>query len=303
MAVWIVPVILRIILINTIYPVFLKGKVITNDLVSRFFLQYLFCSLISLACAVYLGQVVFNSTMFLIMGMGVFNGYSAYADWQATKINLSAMALFSFLDDIIAISLGYLILKETRFFNWQIGWGLTLCIVAIIFFSLGNYFKKRNEGESNRTLPLIFFLYVFAFTSIWGFNAFFTRWFALADVGIGTFLVGWYFGSLVVASVLILNKKEGTLAQEIIKIKKSSNVSIGFISSLFVTVNIGFTYWALSLAPLTVVKPIFFVSAMVIPALFGLYYFKERQGLTMGEKLSFPLSIVGGTIIALGFRG
>lgn len=129
------------------------------------------------------------------------------------------------------------------------------------------------------------------------------RWFAIKDIGVGTFMFGWYFGSFIVATTLMQSKKEGTLIQEMVKIKKSSNLSIGLISSLFVTVNIAFSYWALSLAPLTVVKPIFFVSAMIIPALVGLYYFNERKGLTTAEKLSFPVAIIGGIVIALGFKG
>lgn len=303
MADWFIPVLLRIVLINTIYPVFLKGKVITKDIIQRFFLQYLFCGLISFICAIYLGQFVLSTTLLLLMGVGVLNGFSAYADWQATKINLSAMSLFSFLDDVIAINLGYLILKETQFLNYQIGLGLLLCVAAILFLSIGNYAKRRNENGKNPALPLKFFVYVLIFTSIWGLNAFFTRWFALRDVGIGTFMFGWYFGSFIVATILMLSKKEGTIVQEIIRMKRSSNISVGLISSLFVTVNIGFSYWALALAPLTIVKPIFFVSAMIIPALVGLYYFNEREGLTRTEKLSFPLAIVGGIIIGLGFRG
>src|SRR3989338_1063569 len=179
MAIWLIPIVLRILLINAIYPVLLKGKIITKDIIQRFFLQYLFCSLISLACAVYLGQFVLGTTMFLLIGIGILNGVSAYADWRATEINLSSMSLFSFLDDVIAISLGFLILKETEFLNRQIGLGLLLCVLAIVLLSVGNYMKKHREGGSNTALPLKFFVYVFIFTSIWGVNAFFIRWFAL----------------------------------------------------------------------------------------------------------------------------
>lgn len=164
MTVWFVPVILRILLINTIYPVLLKGKIITKDIIPRFFIQYMFCCLISLVCAMYLGQLFFSTTLLLLIGIGILNGFSAYADWQATKMNLSAMSLFSFLDDIIAISLGYLVLKEVEFLNWQIGLGLFLCIVAIALMSIGNY--KKSKDERNTALPLKFFMYVFIFTLI-----------------------------------------------------------------------------------------------------------------------------------------
>lgn len=300
MAIWFVPIALRILLINTIYPVLLKGKIITKDITTRFFLQYLFASLISLTCALYLGQLVFSTMLLLLLGIGLLNGCSAYADWKATEINLSAMSLFSFLDDVIAISLGYLVLKETEFFNWQIGLGLVLCVLAVMLLSVGNYKNRRYKMNA---LPFKFFVYVFVFTSIWGLNAFFTKWFAIQSVGVGIFMFGWYSGSFIVATLLMLTKKEGTVVQEIMIIKRPDNLLIGFISSLFITVNIGLTYWAFTLAPLTVVKPIFFVSAMIIPALFGLCYFNEKEGLTKSGKISFLVALVGGIIIGLGFKG
>ncbi|MCK4859765.1 MAG: hypothetical protein KAS87_04305 [Candidatus Omnitrophica bacterium] len=301
MTLWYIPVVLRILLINTIFPWLLKGKVVQANFVQRFFLQYLFCSVFAVLVAISLGQLVFTATTLIIAVIGVFNGFGAYSQWRATQINLSAMSIFAFLDDAIAISLGYLILKEGKFLNTGVGIGLTLCASVVILFAVNNYLKRKKGVKGKEHLPLRFFGYVMSFTIIWGVATFLTRYFALEGVGVGTFIFGWYGGSVITAFIIFLIKKEKGIFQEVKETMTNNNFCIMFVMSVLIMTNIWLSYWALQLAPLMVVKPIFFVSAMVIPAIIGLYIFKEAKKYERREKLFFVIAFVGGVLIALSF--
>ncbi|MDO8676923.1 MAG: hypothetical protein Q7K16_04775 [Candidatus Azambacteria bacterium] len=300
--VWYVPVILKILIIDTGYSWFIKGKVLNKDFIERFFLQYFFAAILAVAFAAIMNQIVFSRTFAIIIVIGAFNGYGAYSSWRAQDINLSAMSIFSCLDDFTAIGLGYWWLNEIKFLNTGIGIGLALCVSAIALFSGNSYNKYKNGIKEKDRLPLKFFLHVLSYSLIWGMAEFFTRYFVLEGVKVGTWLMGWYIGSFLAASVIFACHKKRNLGHAFVKSFAGSNVLLMLISCVLIMVNIWLGFWALGLAPLTVVQPIWFASAMIMPTILGLFIFKEGGRYDTMDKFLFVQIMIGAAIIAFSFR-
>ncbi|MBH41781.1 MAG: hypothetical protein CL685_03640 [Candidatus Magasanikbacteria bacterium] len=300
---WYIPIVLRIVLINTIFPIILKGKVLQEHFTRRFFLQFFFCAIYACVLAIFLGQFSFSYTIGVIACIGAVNGLAAYSQWRANDINLSATSVFAFFDDAIAISLGYSILNESQYFTPNIGIGLIICCAVVMLFTVINYLKMTKKIEGTSYLPFRFFLHVATFTIIWGFATFFMRYFALKQVGVGTFILGWYSGACITATGIFLVKRGFPIKKELSLTVSTSNISLMLVVSVIIMANIWLTFWALQVAPLTVVKPIFFVSAMVIPALVGLFIFKEKKEYTKKELVLFLAAFIGAIYIATGYRG
>jgi len=244
--------------------------------------------------------------MFLtIFIVGIFNGYGCYSQWKATQFNLSAMALFTFVDDAIAICLGYYILKEGKHINTGVASGLIICALVVILFSLNNYWKKRiieNTGDKTRYLPYQFFFYALSFGIIWGFAEFAEAYFAFNAVGVGTFLSGWYCGSFATAFTFLLFKKSGGIINEVKETITNNSIPIMLIASILIMLNIWLTYWIFQLqTPMVVAVPIFFASAMIMPALVGIFIFKEGEGYDKKDRLLFFAAAVGALLIGLNF--
>lgn len=129
------------------------------------------------------------------------------------------------------------------------------------------------------------------------------RYFAIENVDMGSFVFGWYGGSFIAASIVFFFKKEKSLRDEISAMAQKGDWGVALLSSIFIGSGILLAYWAYTFAPLAVVKPIFFASAMLLPALVGLFVFQEGSKLNKKEKLSFVLATIGIIVIAISFRG
>lgn len=298
---WYVPVLLRVLLIDLGFRWFTKGKVLNENFIERFFLQYFFAAVLAVAYAAFMGQIVFDSVMVIIIVIGAFNGYGAYCSWRAQAINLSAMSVFSFLDDFTSVSLGYSVLKEAQYLNAGISAGLALCISAIAIFAMNNYTKYKADANSKFHLPLRFFMHVLSYSLIWGVATFLQRYYALKGIEAGTWMAGWYFGAFLMASGLFLWHKKEAPIKAFRESFTHSNVGLMIISCVLIMLNIYLTFWALQLAPLTVVQPIFFTTAMIMPVLLGLLVFKEGEQYDPTDKLLFVQTIVGAILIAFSF--
>lgn len=312
LSLWFIPVIIRVLIIDTFGPWLRKAKIINTGNVSfrkRFVLHYFFAFMLALGAAIITQSNIISLTTIIIFCIGIFNGYGAFCQWRADQFALSIGALFAFTDDFIAITLGYAILHEGKFLNAGLGAGLALCISAGILFAVYNYYQKKNEKEY---LPLAFFRNVLSYTIIWGFATFLMRYFALEKISIGTFVFGWYGGAFFTATIIFSlyalgiirdkeeNKKRNTAEQPVLSDK--AVIGMTFLAGTLIFLNIVCTYWAFSLAPLTVVKPLFFVSLMVMPALVGLFIFHEKERFKGFAKMFLLQAVAGGILIALGFH-
>jgi hypothetical protein len=61
-------------------------------------------------------------------------------------------------------------------------------------------------------------------------------------------------------------------------------------------------YWVMNLSPIAIAQPIFLVSEAVLPAIIGLWIFKEAATLTNREKFAYIVGIAGVLIIAFSYR-
>ncbi|OGF74046.1 hypothetical protein A3J56_01755 [Candidatus Giovannonibacteria bacterium RIFCSPHIGHO2_02_FULL_46_20] len=298
---WYVPIILHIVFIDLVYPWFLKGRVIDQNLLRRYFLQYLFAACFGIGVAFLFNQFHLAPVTLLVLGIGAMNGFATYNYFRAAAINLSTLSLFGFMDDVIAISLGYILLNERTFFNTGLSMGLLLSGSAAILYAWSAYQRKKSEGKN--IVPIVIFFHIAIFTTLWGLATFSMRYFAIKQVDFGSFVFGWCGGSFIAACCIFLFKKERSLQDEIAAMAQKSDLGVALLSSIFIGSGILLAYWAYILAPLAVIKPIVCVSAMLIPAIVGLFVFKEGVQLNIKEKISFALAVTGIIVIAISFNG
>ena len=61
-------------------------------------------------------------------------------------------------------------------------------------------------------------------------------------------------------------------------------------------------YLSYERAPQTIVQPIFLVAEMTLPALIGLFVFKERKGFKLTDWCLIAIGIAGGVLAGLSYR-
>ena len=236
-----------------------------------------------------------------MIAVGAANGFAAYCSWRAEQISVSLSAIFGFMDDVIAVSLGCIILNETKYLGTGISIGLALCASTTVLLAISNYCKKKT-GEKH--IAPRFFLYVFGYTVIWGIATFLTKYWAIEDVPITTFAVSWYSGAFMMTLVIfIINKLRGLDAEienAAIPIKKT--LAMTSVAGAFICGAIFLLYWALQLAPLTVVKPILFVAGLVPPMLVGIFLFKEKSQYKGAENAMLAQAVIGALFLAFSFN-
>lgn len=296
---WWLPALLRIIIGNGIAHWLIKHVSGMHSRTARLFLQFLFCALFATIIASTFGNLQTDGKFYFLLVVGFFNGFGAYCQWRAIDISLSKNALFTFWDDIIAMSLGIFILNEWRFLNRGIILGIICSFAALILFARHDY----QNGGKNKT-GFDFYGYVLAYSIIWGFAVFFQRYFAFHKLPTSTFLTGWYGGAFIAASVIFLffretgsgeTKKEITLREKYMMLGWSALLALSIFGSM------GTTYWSYMLAPIAVLQPIYLVAEMIVPALIGFFAFGERKHYGLAEWFYFALGITGGIIIAYNF--
>ena len=304
MVTWYVPVFLNIVLAYGVFRYIQKNAVGLYSRTTRFFVQFLFAFLIATAFGIFQGTLTVTATTALIFGLGAINGFAAFCQWKAIHISLSKNSLFTFWDDIIAMSLAYFFLNEGAFLNLGVSAGIILSFCAIILFLVHAYRKSDDEKSA---VGLMFFVYIGIYSVVLGCATFLMRYWALNRIPAGQFLFGWYGGALMTATLLLLFYREKdsgktiafrnlTLRQKSTLLLWSGALGTGIIYSL------GLHYWAFQLAPLIVLQPIFLVAEMIIPALMGLFLFSEHKNLSWPEWIYFGISATGGLLVALNYH-
>ena len=190
---WYVPVFLRVLVANVIHPSISKHVVMKHSLQKRHLFNFSFCSLVAISIAVACGQLSLTTTTLFIFCVGVANGWAAYCQWKALGISLSRNSLFTFWDDIIAMSLSYYLLNEGQFLNFQGKLGIILSVAAVTLFAFRDYCRKEGVGDK---VPSRFYFYVGLYSVIWGVATFLMRKWGVEKVPISTFLASWYTGGV-----------------------------------------------------------------------------------------------------------
>ncbi|MBI4138606.1 hypothetical protein HY479_00455 [Candidatus Uhrbacteria bacterium] len=292
---WQIPVVLRIITAHVAHPIIQKKLAGLPSRTRRLRAMFLMCLVLSAGyAAVSPSPFVLDRWFILICAIGVANSFAAYASWRAVDMSLSKTALFTFMDDVIPITLGIVLLGENKIITPALGLGVVLCVGAVIVNTvMDSREKPAEEGKTGWRI----FLWIGIYSVIWGVAHFLFRVFALNGVSLPTFLVGWYGGAFLgsFAVLHLMGEKEAgpTLTRR----------GIAGVAILTTTAfsSLALAYWANQNAPLAVTQPIFQVSEMILPTLIGLLYFKEAKHLDGKRKLLFAVAFIGSLVVALNY--
>ncbi len=287
---WQIPVALKVITAHMVVPAMLKKLTARPSRTRQISLQFGICALLS-SILFLTGTPGIDQSFLLIFGIGVINCFACYAQWRAVDINLSKTALFTQADDLIALSLGYLFLGETKFLSSHgILIGIALCFCGATVFSLSRKSEKQQDG-------IRLMIWIGIYSVVWGVATFAIRCFAIGGVSIGKFTFAWYAGSFLGSFLLIKaagkTEKGAKLSKEAVR-----NVAV---FSIFIWSSMLLAYQAFKMAPITVVQPIFQVTEMVFPAIIGLWFFREAKNLGLKEKLIFAVGLTGTMILFTAF--
>lgn len=293
---WLLVTLSRILVANGIFPIILKLNVGLPLRTKRFTFMFFFCLVFAIIVANIISPLMISYTTAIILGVGFVNGLAAYAQWRAIDISLSKDSLFTFFDDIIAMGLSYFVLNEGQYLKSWTYVGISLSVGAVIIFTIHSY--RRNKSNNSNTTPLRFFLYVGFYSVVWGVAVFLMRYFGVAGLSIGSFLVPWYTGAFIAAVALLLTVKDPAETATNTKLK-IGDISWMFLLAILIFVSLALGYKAYCLAPQNIVQPFFLIGEMIFPALIGLYIFSEIKGLDKVEKIVFTCAIIGGIIIAI----
>lgn len=293
---WILPVVLRTLVGNVLAPILIKMASAKLGRVERFALQYFFASVLLLVILFAVGFAP-SQTLLLAVGIGFANGFGAYCQWRAIDLSLSKTMLFSWGSGLIAVLLGYVLLDEHVSINPMMASGLALSFISAVLLAIREH-RVHEKSEMKNGGASVYF-WIAGYTIIWGVVGFLTRVFAVNGVGTAIFLGGWYFGSFLAGLVLLagmLKRKE-----RMFTFLTFRDCVLSAALALVIVANLGLEYGVYHYTPLTVAQPLFLVLGAVIPALIGLFYFKEAKRLDQWEWSFYGLGAFGAGLIIIGF--
>ncbi len=290
---WQAVVICGVFFVYCVAPIVLKRMVGLPSRTRRLTFQFLFCFILSaILLLVTRTPLTLGHTMLLVAGLGIANSFGAYAQWRAMDISLSGTSLFTQADDLIAISLGFIILGEGSLVKPVLLLGVALCLGGALVFTV-----MHNRDKTQGGYPLKIFGWIAIYSVIWGVVGFAQRYFALKGLTVFQFIFAWYGGSTI-GSLLVAKLMGKAEAGKPLDLKAYGSVAI--LSSV-VILSMMLAYWAKIKAPIAVVQPIYQVGEMILPTIIGLWWFKEGKQLDLKGKLIFAAGIAGTLIIALSY--
>lgn len=199
--------------------------------------------------------------------------------------------MLTFLDDVIAMVLSYVILREGIFLNPVLGFGICLAVGSAILLA----FERHRNKE-----PMIFFVYVAFYSVIWGIAYFSQRYFAFGGFSAANYLLGWYGGSLLSAAALRIFFKE-SLGDCKEKTIGNKGLAVIAIMSLCIFLCVYIALNVLRQMPQIAFQPVLLVSEAVIPTMLGLIVFKEHKQFSRFGWAVVICALAGVFLIAIGF--
>jgi len=312
--VWLVLVGIRIFVADILAKILQKKLAISKSRERALVLQYIFCAVFSwIAFLIFGGDFShllqnikvsnLDIPIFLIIAViGLANGFGCYCQWRAQVISMSKSATMGIPDDIIALTLIYLVSPklEIPFLTHGLIVGVILCFIAAVIFAVQKS-KSLKNGSSVGYTGAKLVSWVLGYTIIWGTATFLFRFFS-GEVRLPwhNFSLIWYNASLISALIIFgITKFIGKIGPKM-TIQERGNT---FKLVILIWASLVLYYLALKFGTLTATKPIFLVSAMIGPALVGFIVFKEHRGngisLKPTERLAFILGGIGVLVIAL----
>jgi hypothetical protein len=301
---WQVPVVTRVIMAHGVHPIILKKVAGDWSRAKGLRLMFFLCMLLSVVMLLVMRpHLTINRYWFLVLGLGSANSFAAYAQWRAVDISLSRTALFTFMDDVIPIILGFVFLGESKILTPLLFVGIVICVSGAISYAVLESKAKAKEDAKRRKTDepaprtVSIFIWIGIYSVIWGVAHFAFRAYAISGMPVANFLVAWYggafLGSYLVLSITSKNERGASLSRKQI-------VLVSYLA-LSAATCLALEYWASMHAPLAVTQPIFQVTEMILPTMLGLFLFKEIKELNGAKKLIFAVTFVGSFMVALGY--
>lgn len=292
-----VAIFIRIIVAYGLTQYVIKKIVGNNRRTERFLWMFVFTLILAGGLAMISGGVVLNEAFWDVTIIGFIAGSGTFFSWKAIHISQSRNALFTFWDDIIAMSLSYCVLHEGQFITAPIGIGITLSLASLLGFIWYGRLQKETKGELN-LVPLAFYGYVGVYSVAWGLAVFGQRYWSFHSMPMPTFLLGWYTGTLLAAILVFLAYKDRAEDQKSSAPLRVKDIAATFVLAVLILVSLGLASISYQL-PQTIVQPIYFVAEMIIPSLIGLFIFRERKQFALVEWMFFGLGTIGALVIGL----
>ncbi len=261
----------------------------------KFLLQFLLCLAGVSVFVVVSGGVVCDWRSRTMFAFGLVNALAAFCQWKSIAHSLSKNSLFTSFDDIVAIGLSYFILHEANLVNGWVYLGIAFSFSAFLLFAVIEW-RGRKSGVAVDRTPISFFVCVLIYSVIWGLAGFLMRYFGgIHEMPAASFLASWYAGTTVGAiAIFLLGVEVDEKASAPLTRRDIGTTMVLACSTLGA---LALAYRASSLAPQTVVQPIYLVAEMILPTLIGLSFFKEKKDLGLVGWCSFALGMIGGLLI------
>ncbi len=293
-------ILLRVIFAYGFTQYAIKKIVGENRRTERFLWQFVFTFAIAGMLASIFGGVVINGTFWSVALIGLIAGSGTFFSWKAINLSQSRNALFTFWDDIIAMSLSFYILHEGQFITTRGGAGIVTSFVALFGFIWYGRRQKVEEGKPS-PVPPVFYGYVAVYSIAWGLAVFGQRYWSFHEMSVPTFLFGWYTGMLIAAVLVFLIYKDDSEGQKSTAPPGPKGIAATFALAVLILVSLALASVSYRLLQ-TAVQPIYFVSEMILPALMGLFIFHERKQLTRSEWFFFGLGAIGALMVGLNLH-
>jgi len=253
--------------------------------------QFFFAATLAIITMVAIGQFKLNWSIAVVAGIGAANAFGCYCHWRAYDISMSRTAMFSNLDDLVAIGLGYLVLGELEVLTPVLAAGVAVSIISAIVLA------RMKCPKNGLSAGLIF--WVLGYSGIWGVAMFSMRFFSVRGLSLPTFVAVWYTGAWLGAlftRFAIMGRDEAGPPLTHTQIAKVFLLAIAIWTSLMLA------YWLRGLAPITVIQPILLVAEMALPAIIALVFLGEARGMSRREIIAISVGLIGVALVALGFR-
>lgn len=294
-----IAIVLAVFVAYCAHPYFLYNVAILRGRARNLVLQY-FVTVLLAWVAVFASNLIFRTNfewrtqMLVVAVIGVANAFACFVHWKATAISQAVTSISTWLDDIIPLALGLVILNEFQLLNAAIVGGILLAVGSAVLFAT----QKGSLGGIDSGKVIQIYKYILMYSVIWGVAGFAMRYLSVKEnMQILGFISSWYSGSFVGALLVYyfahpLAKRKPLSNKKSLVLKKVGMLAGSAILSLTAQ------YWAKSLVPLVFTQPIFMTAEMVFPTLIGLYIFNEHKHFTRLGWLLMLSGLIGGLVIA-----
>lgn len=295
---WMTPVLLYIALAFGLVRWMGKKYIVGDKRTRRLFVQYLTCLAGVVVWALVEGHAAtaFSATLIIMWFVGAANGIACFYNWKAQDLSMGKTSVFTIWDDVIAMTLSYVVLSEGRYLNSWSGSGILLSIVALLLFGQHAY-RAKLRGEEK--VPVECFYYVGVYSVLWGVALFTSRYYSDAHIPFSAFGLAWYGGSVIAAAGLLVwmheedPKQRGALSLH--------DIGVTIFYSLLILLCLVVGYWSYR-HPQTVVQPIYFVAEALVPTAIGFWFFGEKKQFDPAEYFYLALAIVAVLLIFVGYH-